>query len=175
MEPIAADDTRGQVTRRRVISGIAGVGAAVIAGGTIARAQSTSTPEAGTDSTTDTDTDTTSPETKSAELYQTFLTKLGTELSIADTATIDTGIRNALKSMIDDIVTAGDLAVNRATELKTKIDEAASPIRLNLGGGDHGGMRQGGGRMGGVGGTKPGDSTNDEEDTDDSSVATPTT
>jgi Zn-dependent alcohol dehydrogenase len=178
MEPIESDDTRGQVTRRRVISGIAGVGAAVIAGGTIARAQSTATPETGTDSSDSTGTtDTTSPETKKAEQYQTFLTKLSTELSISDTTTIDTGIRDALKSMVDDQVTAGDLAANDATEIKAEIDASVSPIKLGVGGHGKGGMRRGGGMSGGgmPGGDKPGDGMTDDDGTDDSSVATPTT
>ncbi len=169
MEPITSDEsTRGQVTRRRVISGIAGVGAAVIAGGAIAAAQTTATPETGTGSSDSTDT--TSLETKKAEQYQTFLTKLGAELSISDTATIDTGIRNALKSMVDDQVTAGDLATNDATEIKADIDASVSPLKFGVGGRGKGGMRHGG--M--LGGNKPGDDTNDD-DTDDSSVATPTT
>lgn len=168
----------GSVTRRRVISGIAGMGAAAIAGTSLARAQdSSSTPESGTDSTTDAG-DTTTPETTRETQYQTFLTKLATALSIADTTTLDAGIRDALKGIVDDELAAGDIAANAATEAKAAIDEATSPIsfHLGLGGGSMGGF---GGQFGGpgMGGRRnnqfPG-KPDDGTDTDDTSEATPT-
>lgn len=172
---------RGSVTRRKVISGIAGAGAAAIVGTTLARAQeSTSTPETGTDSTTDTE-DTTTPENSRATQYQTFLTKLAAVLSITDTTTLDTGIRDALKGIIDDELAAGDIAANAATEAKTAIDESTAPLSFHLGLG--GAMGSFGGQFGGPGmggrgnaqfpGGKPGDSDSTETE-DGTSEATPT-
>jgi hypothetical protein len=174
---------RGSVTRRKVISGIAGVGAAVITGTALARAQeSTSTPESGIDSTTDTE-DTTTPENNRETQYQTFLTKLAAALSITDTTTLDTGIRDALKGIIDDQLAAGDIAANAATEAKTAIDEATAPISFHLGlggdfrnggfGGQFGGPGMGGGGNGQFPGAKP-DDGNNTETKDDTSEATPT-
>lgn len=172
----------GSVTRRRVISGIAGVGAAAIVGTTLARAQeSTSTPETGTDSTTDTE-DTTTPEERVATQYQTFLTKLAAALAMSDTTTLDTGIRDALKGIIDDELAAGDIAANAATEAKTAIDEATAPISFRLGaggdfkgggfGGQFGGPSMGGRGNGRSRGEKPDDG--DTKTEDDTSEATPT-
>jgi hypothetical protein len=166
---------RGPVTRRNVISGIAGVGAAAIVGTTLARAQeSTPTVESGTDGTTD---DTTTPEDRRATQYQTFLTKLAAALSLSDTTTLDTGIRDALKGIIDDELTAGDIAANAATEAKTAIDEATAPISFHLGlndcarGGSFGGPGMSGRGNGQFPGGKPGETT---EPGDDTSQATPT-
>jgi hypothetical protein len=167
---------KSQVTRRRVISGIAGVGAAVIAGTTLARAQE-STPETGTTDTTDT-TDTTTPDDMRGSNYQTFLTKLSAELSLTDTTALDTDIRDALKAMIDDELAAGDLAANDATDMKTAIDESISPIKIGSfsrnGFGDGpsgmgGGMNSRSNRSNGM----PGDDTEKSDDTD--TTATPTT
>lgn len=170
-----------QVTRRRVISGIAGAGAAMIAGATLVRAQST--PEAtDDDSTTDDTEDTISPDDMMASSYQDFLTKLAAELSISDTTSLDTDIRDALKAMVDDVVTAGDLAVNDATDIKTAIDESTSPIGVGFHSGRSFGGFAGPGGMGGPSNGGPGStsrsgngkpSTNDETD-DTDSTATPT-
>jgi hypothetical protein len=164
---------KSQVTRRRVISGIAGVGAAVITGATLARAQE-STPEAGTDS-TDT-TDTTTPDETRGSNYQTFLTKLAAELSLTDTTALDTDIRDALKAMVDDVLAAGDLAANDATDMKTAIDESPSPIKIGFF--SHSEFGDGPGGMGGGSiSRKPRSNNNpstDSETEDPDTTATPT-
>ncbi|CAN5476617.1 hypothetical protein BH09CHL1_BH09CHL1_10240 [soil metagenome] len=169
---------KSQVTRRRVISGIAGVGAAVIAGTTLARAQE-STPEAGTTDDTDT-TDTTTPDDMRGSNYQTFLTKLAAELSLTDTTALDTDIRDALKAMVDDELAAGDLAANDATDMKTAIDESTSPIKVSFfshdgfGGGMDGGPGGMGGGMNSRGTRSNGKPGDDSEGTDDAdTTATP--
>lgn len=170
---VFANVEKSQVTRRRVISGIAGVGAAVIAGTTLARAQE-STPEAGT--TEDTDTDTTSPDEARGANYQTFLTKLAAELSLTDTTALDTDIRDALKAMVDDVLAAGDLAANDATDIKTAIDESVSPIKIGFF--SHDGFGAGPGGMGGRSNsrdTRSNGKPGDDPDTDSDTTATPTT
>jgi hypothetical protein len=165
----------GAITRRNVLSGIAGAGAAAIIGTTLARAQeSTPTVESGTGGTTD---DTTTPDDGRATQYQTFLTKLAAEISLSDTTTLDTGIRDALKGIIDDELTAGDIAANAAIAAKTAIDEATAPISFHFGLGDgarNGGF--GGPGMGGRGnGQFPGGNSDDMTEPDDvTSEATPT-
>lgn len=61
------------------------------------------------------------------ERYDAFLGKMGTELG-ATNEEVDAAIRASLKGMIDDAVTAGDLAANDATALKERIDAAEIPL-----------------------------------------------
>lgn len=61
------------------------------------------------------------------ERYDAFLGKMAAELG-ATNDEVDAAIRTSLKGMIDDAVTAGNLAANDATAIKARIDEAEIPI-----------------------------------------------
>jgi len=143
MEPRVDDDDRidgkpvthwhRPIGRRNVIAGIAGLGVAAGIGVTQVVAQ-TATPSATreTGGTTDQQPD------KIAEIgaaYQDFVGKLTTNLGESDTAKVDTAIRDALKAMVDDQYTAGNISRNLADDLKSRIDSSDAPLAVAMLGG----------------------------------------
>jgi hypothetical protein len=144
MEPRVDDDDRidgkpvshwhRPIGRRNVIAGIAGLGVAAGIGVTQVVAQ-TATPSA-----TEEPGGSTSGEQpdKAAEIgaaYQDFVGKLATNLGESDTAKVDTAIRDALKAMVDDQYTAGNISRNLADDLKSRIDSSDAPLAVAMLGG----------------------------------------
>lgn len=163
------------ITRRRVVAGAAGLGAASLLGLRMAQAQdTTATPGAGTDTDSTVTSETTDATDLRAESYQDFVSKLAANLGVTDTATVDTAIRDALKAIVDDHLAAGEISANSATERKTEIDASVSPLRVGFFG-DEGGPRGGHGSGGDRGdGMKPGtDDSTDATDSTDSTTGTP--
>jgi hypothetical protein len=62
------------------------------------------------------------------EAYDNFVAKLAEQLGDTDAATVDTGIRNALKAMVDQEFDEGNISRNLATEIKERIDESEAPL-----------------------------------------------
>jgi hypothetical protein len=144
MEPRVDDDDRidgkpvshwhRPIGRRNVIAGIAGLGVAAGIGASQVLAQD-ATPSA-----TEEPSDTTIDEQpgKMAEIgaaYQDFVGKLATNLGESDTAKVDTAIRDALKAMVDDQYTAGNISRNLADDLKSRIDSSDAPLAVAMLGG----------------------------------------
>lgn len=109
-------------SRRQVVTGALGVGAATAVGVTIARAQ-TSTPTAGTSG---------SSTSTEQEEYSDFVAKLAANLGNLDATKVDTAIRTTLKQMVDEQLTAGNISANEATSLKSQIDSSTFPAGLRL-------------------------------------------
>src|SRR4051812_36338196 len=57
-----------------------------------------------------------------ASRYADFVSKLATNLGIADSATVDTAIKTTLKQMVDADLAAGNISANAATAAKQAID-----------------------------------------------------
>jgi hypothetical protein len=53
--------------------------------------------------------------------YQEFVSKLATNLGIADSATVDTAISTTLTQMVDDALASGSISADEATAAKTAI------------------------------------------------------
>ena len=85
---------------------------------------------------------------------------------MADPASVDTGIRDALKTMVDDRLAAGEISANAATEAKAEIDASEAPLRVGYGerGGGHGPGSGFGDDRGDI--PKPGMAPNPDDDTD---------
>jgi hypothetical protein len=162
------------ITRRRVVAGAAGLGAASLLGLRMAHAQdTTATPGAGT-TVTDETTDATDATDLRAESYQDFVDKLAANLGMTDTASVDTAIRDSLKAMIDDRLAAGEISANSATEWTAEIDSSVAPLRVGFfgDGGPRGGHGPGGDRGNGM---KPGRAPGMDDDSNDSTTPTDTT
>jgi hypothetical protein len=145
------------LNRRRVLAGTAGIGAAALLGAKLVQAQdSTATPGAGTSTTEETDEQT---------YYDNFVSKLAANLGISDSATVDKAIRNSLTQIVDEELAGGHISQDTANKLKENIASGDVPFLFP---GRHG--RRGMGR--GQGGK---DETEDQNGTDDSTDATPTT
>jgi hypothetical protein len=125
--------------RRAVLGGMAALGVAGIFGTSRALGQDTATPSAAeeTDVGSAGETDTTD------DAYQIFLAALAANLGLGDPAAVDTGIREALKTVIDERLAAGEIAANDAEAIKAEIDASASPLRIGKFGG-RGGHGRGG-------------------------------
>jgi hypothetical protein len=121
------------VGRRNILAGIAGLGLAGGVGLTRVLAQDatpTDEPSTSDDQTTDT-TDADGGDGKAGARYDDFVAKLAANLG-SDADTVDTGIRDSLKAMVDDVFNAGDISKNAATRIKDRIDSAASPLAALL-------------------------------------------
>lgn len=138
------------LNRRRLMAGAAGIGAATLLGARLAGAQEDATP-AEDDLTTDPRQE---AEDAAAALYQNFLGKLALSLGVADAATLDLAIRDALKAIVDETFAAGEISANFATERKAAIDESVAPIGIGAAGFLRGSF---GGGQGGRGGRGPRD------------------
>jgi len=128
------------VGRRNILAGIAGLGLAGGVGLTRVLAQDatpTAEPSTSDDQTTDTN-ETDEDDGKAAARYDDFVAKLAANLG-SDADTVDTGIRDSLKAMVDDVFNAGDISKNTATRIKDRIDSAASPLAALLMIGNRGG------------------------------------
>jgi hypothetical protein len=145
------------ITRRRMVAGAAALGAVSLAGIRSAQAQDTTTPATpGADTTESTD-----QVSQAAESYQNFVLKLATNLGVADAASVDTGIRDALKTMVDERLAAGEISANFATERKTEIDASEAPLWVGFG--ERGGHGFGDNRDNDP---KPGNAPGSDDDTD---------
>lgn len=98
--------------------------------------------------------------------YQAFITALGTNLGISDPTKVDAAIRAALKQMVDDQFTAGNISANEATAEKAAIDASSGAGLLNLGMGMHGGPGGHGNFGGRPGMGQPGDNGHPNGDND---------
>ena len=173
--------------RRNVLAGIAGMGVAGGLGITRVLAQETdptpSDPQT-TDSGGTIESDTGEENTLNdgvarGEKYQDFVAKLAANLGESDPATVDTAIRDSLKSMVDDVFNAGDISKNAATSIKEAIDTSDAPIAVAM----LGGMRervlnQRGGRHGhrdaSANGDGDGETSDDSAPTSDATLTTTT-
>lgn len=66
--------------------------------------------------------------------YENFLATFAENLGISDPAQVETAFKDTLKDLIDEQVEAGDLAVNAAEEMKSRIDEAEMQDLFGFGG-----------------------------------------
>lgn len=115
----------GGISRRQIVSGALGVGAASALGVTIARAQS-ATPSTSTSGKT-------ARGATVQQRYTDFVDKLAANLGNTDASKVDTAIRTTLKQMVDEEVQAGNLSANEATALKNRIDSGDFPADLPFG------------------------------------------
>ena len=146
-----------RVGRRAILGGMAALG--VASAFSVSRAFAQDATPSTTDDTGDTVTD---RDAQRAADYQLFVSQLGAALQVTDTAVVDTAVRDALKAVVDQHVTDGDLAQNDADALKAEIDASEAPIALKGGVDRH---------------TRPGrdrnrDSDDDDNDTDDDADGT---
>lgn len=138
--------SEGGFTRRQVVTGAVGVGAASVLGVTIARAQS-STPSATSSPGTSGSSGTTASAGTAHKKYTDFVDKLAANLGNLDAAKVDAAIRTTLKQMVDEELQAGNISAKQATALKNRIDSGDFPADLPLFGlrgrpGPGGGMRR---------------------------------
>lgn len=141
-----------RLSRRQVMTGAAGIGAAAALGGSLVYAQS-ATPSATPSTATS---GATAASGAGARLYTDFVSKLASNLGNLDTAKVDTAVRDALKQMVDEAQQSGLIGANEAATLKSQIDSSNFPgdlvgdLRGRFGGrgGMMGGMRERGGRNG---------------------------
>lgn len=78
-------------------------------------------------------------EAERAARYEEFLARFTEHLGLDDPAVVETAFTETLKEMVDERFAAGEISANLAEELKTRIDEAESPLlfgRLLPGPGD---------------------------------------
>ena len=80
----------------------------------------------------DTPTPTANGTTQKTDYRQVFVEKLAAALGV-DVSTLQTKVKDAEKSTVDQAVANGDLAKNRADEIKTEIDSSQSGILPGLG------------------------------------------
>ena len=120
-----------RLSRRQMLTGAAGLGAAAALGGGLVYAQSAtpgSTPAAGTSGTSGSST--TSTETNAQKRYTDFVDKLAANLGNVEPAKVDAAIRTSLKQMVDDAYKAGKISANEATAIKDRIDASTFPAGL---------------------------------------------
>ncbi len=169
--------------RRTIFAGAAGLGLATLVGGSLVGAQDTpalGTPVASTDIGTDADEATLRAkfEAEAGARYDNFVTRLAGNLSISDSAEVDTAIRTTLMSLVDARLEAGEISANDADAARTAIADSPAPlIGIFLTGRRDGPGGFGGRGRGGMG--APGmfgdDTSEDDTDrgSDDDSEATP--
>lgn len=162
-------DTTTQLYGRRAViagaAGVAGLGLATLAGSRFAAAQVT--PEADEEATRRDEI-----EAEVAARYDDFVSRLATSLGLTDTASVDTGIRDALTGMIEARLEAGEISANDAEAATTAIASSPAPLFGLMIAGGRGRQRRGhGGFRGGFDGF--GDPDDDETDTEDAIPATP--
>ncbi|HQY32268.1 MAG TPA: hypothetical protein PK691_13300 [Thermomicrobiales bacterium] len=100
--------------RRSVVMGLGALGLIGGLGATQAMAQSTPEADDGDDR-------------QPGERYQEFVANLATELGI-DASAVDTGIRNSLKTAVDQDLAEGKISADAATKIKEHIDSSPSPL-----------------------------------------------
>lgn len=66
---------------------------------------------------------TATPTTQKTSYRQVFVEKLAAALGIGDVSKVQTALKDAAKGTVDQAVTNGDLAKNRADKIKTAIDQ----------------------------------------------------
>ena len=64
--------------------------------------------------------------------YQNFVRKLASNLGESDSAKVDTAIRDALKAMVDEQYTDGNISRNLADDLKSRIDSSEAPLAVAM-------------------------------------------
>lgn len=75
-------------------------------------------------------------EAERRQRYERFLAAFTENLGIDDPVEVETAFKEALKEMVDEELTAGDISANAAAELQERIDAASGPILFGgLGGG----------------------------------------
>lgn len=110
------------LNRRRVLAGTAGLGAAALLGAKLVQAQSApSTPGAGSS---------TGASKASAEQarYDDFLSKMATNLGVADAATVDKAIRASVTQMVEEELAGGHISQDAANKMKANIDSTNVPF-----------------------------------------------
>ncbi|MCC6705032.1 MAG: hypothetical protein IT334_09150 [Thermomicrobiales bacterium] len=163
------------VTRRLVMAGWAGLGAAALVGARLAGAQESTPGASDTEDATDPAADF---ETTRLLYYSLFLESMSGSLGVADLTSIDLAIRDGLKAVVDHRLAEGEISADSAEERKAAIDAATVPIAVGMmRPGSHDGWR-GRGNSGGERGSNRPDRTpaGDEPATDDPAAeSTPTT
>lgn len=118
-----------RLSRRQMLTGAAGIGAAAALGGGLVYAQSAtpgSTPSSGTSGASGS----TTTETNAQKRYTDFVDKLAANLGNLEPAKVDAAIRTSLKQMVDDAYKAGNISANEATAIKNRIDASTFPADL---------------------------------------------
>lgn len=169
--------------RRTIFASAAGLGLATLVGGSLVRAQDTpapGTPDASTNIGTETDEATLRAEfeAEAGARYDDFVSRLAGNLSIADSAEVDTAIRTTLTNLVDARLEAGEISANDADAARTAITDNPAPLMgiFLAGRGDGPGGFGGRGRGGMDGSGMFGDDASDDDTddgTDDDSDATP--
>jgi len=172
LEPI----TEGRpVTRRLVMAGWAGLGAAALVGAKLAGAQESTPGATETEGATDPEADL---ETTRLLHYTLFLESVSASLGVADLTSIDLAIRDGLKAVVDHRFAEGEISSDSAEERKAAIDAATVPISAGAMRSGSRGDRSGRGNSGGShGNNRPGRAPAGEEPATDDPAAdsTPTT
>ena len=122
------------VNRRAMLGGMAALGAGGLLGSSRTSAQD-ATPEATDDAGASESPTAPSRSTRAGETYQALVAQLAANLGQSDVTAVDTAIRDALKTLVEEQFAAGSISRNDADALISGIDTSVAPIHAGFRGG----------------------------------------